>query len=76
MVRGCILISVLFVFVIHEVSAQNIYELRKLTEDQWLEMSTDDRLEALSINLKEAQNQTFLGDFGKYGSGGFWKYMK
>ncbi|MFC1692586.1 hypothetical protein ACFL1R_03675 [Candidatus Latescibacterota bacterium] len=46
--------------------AQNIYELRKLTEDEWLAMSTEERLHALGTATKHAENQTFLGDFGRY----------
>ncbi len=46
--------------------AQNIYELRKLTDDQWISMSTEERLNALSKANKHAQNQTFVGDFGKF----------
>ena len=46
--------------------AQNIYELRKLTEEDWLSMSTEERLNALSKANKHAQNQTFVGDFGKF----------
>ena len=46
--------------------AQNIYELRKLTEEDWLSMNTEERLNAIGMANKHAQNQTFLGDFGKY----------
>jgi len=48
------------------IHAQNIYELRKLSEDDWLSMSTEDRLNSLGKANKHAQNQTFLGDFGKH----------
>ncbi|MCE5251135.1 hypothetical protein LLG96_13035 [bacterium] len=44
--------------------AQNIYELRKLTEQDWLSMSTEARLNAISMTLKETKNQSFLGSFG------------
>ena len=47
------------------VSAQSIYELRKLTEEDWLGMSTEQRLSAIGQANKQAQNQTFLGDFGQ-----------
>ena len=46
--------------------AENIYELRKLTDEDWLEMSTEERLNAIGLANKQAHNQTFLGDFGKY----------
>ena len=46
--------------------SQNIYELRKYTEEDWLSLSTDGRLRALGTGLKHAQNQAFLGDFGRY----------
>jgi len=48
------------------VFAQNVYELRKLTEDQWLAMSTEERLRALSTTVKHERNQTFLGQFGRH----------
>jgi len=47
------------------LKAQNVYELRKLTEDEWLDMSTEERMQALSTAVKHEKNQTFLGDFGK-----------
>ncbi|MBN1290335.1 MAG: hypothetical protein JXB48_00725 [Candidatus Latescibacteria bacterium] len=46
--------------------AQSIYELRKLTEQDWLAMSTEERLNALSTATKHAENQTYMGNFGKY----------
>lgn len=49
----------------HAVS-QSIYDLRKITEDEWLAMSTDERLQALSTAQTHEQNKVFLGDFGKY----------
>ena len=48
------------------VHAQNIYELRKYSEDDWLSMTTDERMNALSAGIKHAPNQTFMGDFGRY----------
>jgi len=44
---------------------QNVYELRKLTDDDWIGMSTEERLTALGISNSHARNQTFLGDFGR-----------
>ncbi|GAF97171.1 unnamed protein product, partial [marine sediment metagenome] len=49
-----------------DLIADNIYELRKLTEDEWLSMSTEDRLRALSNTTRHAEDQTFIGDFGRY----------
>ncbi|MBN1291429.1 MAG: hypothetical protein JXB48_06275 [Candidatus Latescibacteria bacterium] len=46
--------------------AQSIYELRKLTEEDWLAMSTEERLNSLSMATKHTENQTFVGDFGRY----------
>jgi hypothetical protein len=44
----------------------NIYELRKLTEQDWLDMSTEERLSALGRATQHARNQPFIGDFGRY----------
>jgi hypothetical protein len=46
------------------VFADNVYELRKLSEDEWLSMNTEERLTALATTTSHAPNQTFLGDFG------------
>ena len=48
------------------LSAQTIYELRTLSDDDWLEMSTGERMRALNISNNHAENQTFLGNFGRY----------
>ena len=56
----------LIVFFSDVMYAQNIYELRKIKEADWLEMSTEERLNALSMANKHAQNQTFVGDFGQF----------
>ena len=48
------------------IAARDIYELRKLTESDWLKMSSEERLTALGIGNKLSQNQTFIGDFGKH----------
>ena len=48
------------------LSAQTIYELRTLSDDDWLEMSTGERMRALNISNNHAQNQTFLGRFNPY----------
>ena len=45
--------------------AQNIYTLRTLTEQEWLSLSTDERLTALNTSNNHARNQTFLGRFGR-----------
>ena len=41
-------------------------ELRKYSKDDWLGMSTDERMTALGKANSHARNQTFLGDFGTY----------
>ena len=46
------------------VFAENVYELRKLSEDDWLSMNTEERLTALATSTSHVPNQTFLGDFG------------
>jgi hypothetical protein len=46
------------------LSAQNIYELRKLSDQDWTGMSTEERLKALNVSNNHAANQTFVGDFG------------
>ena len=58
--------SLLLIFPVITVSAQNIYELRKYSENDWVSMSTQDRLNTLGLSLKQSQNQTFIGDFGIY----------
>jgi len=47
------------------ISAQNIYELRKFTDQDWIKMSTEERLRALNVSNNHAQNQTFVGNFGR-----------
>jgi len=46
------------------LKAESVYELRKLTEDEWLDLSTEERLTALGTAYKQTENQTFVGDFG------------
>jgi len=46
--------------------AENIYELRKLTDQDWISMSTEERIEALNVSNNQAANQTFTGKFGRY----------
>ncbi|MHB9027777.1 MAG: hypothetical protein ACYC9O_03300 [Candidatus Latescibacterota bacterium] len=48
------------------VWAQSVYDLRQLTQEQWLSMSTHERMSALSLANKQAVNQTFMGQFGQY----------
>jgi hypothetical protein len=57
-------IFVFFVFATGSVFADSVYELRKLSEDDWLSMSTEERLNALATSISHVPNQTFLGDFG------------
>lgn len=47
--------------------AQNVYDLYKYTPDDWLNLSTDERLRALNTSNNLARNQTFLGKFNRYG---------
>ena len=64
---GKVLIFMLcFAGIFRESFSQNIYELRKLTEQDWLGMSTEERLHALNTANKHVENQTFVGDFGRY----------
>ncbi len=46
--------------------SQNIYELRKYTDEDWVGMSIEERLKALNISNNHPGNQTFMGDFGRY----------
>ena len=48
------------------VFAQNIYELRKFTDEDWIKMTTEERLNALNVSLNHPGDQTFMGDFGRY----------
>ena len=60
------IIYIVFFFLLFPTTlyAQNIYELRKLTDEDWIGMSTEERLTALGISNSQARNQTFLGSFG------------
>jgi len=65
-------IIIIFIFILgdvskrHFVSAQNIYELRKFTDENWIRMTTEERLKALNVSNNHPGNQTFMGDFGRY----------
>ena len=50
----------------------DVSTIRNLTSDEWLELSTEDRLRALSTSLSHEENKTYLGDFGRY----YQKYQK
>ena len=64
-----------FVFLCGRVTGQNIYDLRKLTEQDWLAMTAEERLNALGRSNAHAQNQTYLGNFGtNYDSYRKWGY--
>ena len=66
--RRFVLVLLLFVFILGVVAdgmAQSVYELRKLTEDEWLAMDTEERLTALGASYRHERNQTFMGDFGR-----------
>jgi len=55
-----------FLFLICDVYAQNIYELRKFTDEDWIKMTTEERIKALNVSMNHPGNQTFMGDFGRY----------
>ncbi|MFC1651250.1 hypothetical protein ACFL2X_06735 [Candidatus Latescibacterota bacterium] len=59
----CAIIVVLLIS--NNIYSQNIYELRKLSDSDWLGMSTEERLSALNVSNNHAANQTFFGDFGR-----------
>ena len=56
----------IFLFFLGDVSAQNIYELHKLTDEDWVKMTTEERLKALNNSMNHPGNQTFMCDFGRY----------
>jgi len=59
-----IVISSLLLFA-STLYAQNIYELRNLTDEDWIGMTTEERLSALGTSNSHARNQTYLGNFGR-----------
>ena len=67
----CLCITILsmvvcsFLFLPDNPAAQTIDELRKLTNEDWVRMSTEERLSALNISNNHARNQTFVGNFGR-----------
>ncbi len=63
-VSGVMLFAIVLAFA-GTVQAQSVYELRKLTQDEWLSMSTEERLAALGKSYQHDTNQTFLGSFGE-----------
>ncbi|MQY77725.1 MAG: hypothetical protein GH151_00785 [Bacteroidetes bacterium] len=42
-----------------------VYGLRQLSDEDWIGMTTEQRLKALNISNNHARNQTFVGDFGR-----------
>jgi len=54
-----------FLLFANVIYAQNIYELRKYTDEDWNGMTTEERLKALNVSNNHPQNQTFVGDFGR-----------
>ena len=66
MKRWLCVIVLLFtiLFLASNLFGQTIYEIRKLTEQDWVDMSTEERLRSLSMANKHAKNRTYLGDFG------------
>jgi len=61
-----VLIVTVLLFLSYNVFAQNIYELRKLSDEDWVKMTTEDRLKALNVSNNHPGNQTYMGDFGRY----------
>jgi len=61
-----VLIVTVLLFLPCDIFAQNIYELRKLTDEDWIKMTTEERLKALNVSNNHPGNQTFMGDFGRY----------
>jgi len=59
-------IIIIFLFFLGNASAQNIYELRKLTDEDWVKMTTEERMKTLNVSNNHPGNQTFMGDFGRY----------
>lgn len=49
----------------NNLSAQNIYDLRKYTDQDWINMTTEERLNALGVSNSHVRNQTFVGQFGR-----------
>ncbi|MBN1293071.1 MAG: hypothetical protein JXB48_14620 [Candidatus Latescibacteria bacterium] len=66
MFRTGILIFLSLSFFPDILSPQSIYDIRKLTEQDWLSKTTEERLQALNTAHQYTQNQTFIGDFGRY----------
>ena len=60
-----ILVIIILLFLLGEVSAQNTYEQRKLTDIDWMKMTTEERLKALNVSLNHPGNQTFIGKSGR-----------
>lgn len=60
-----LLFCILF-FISSIASAQNAYELRNLTEQEWMDLPTDARLRALNTSNNHSLNQPFVGSFSRY----------
>ncbi|MFC1650404.1 hypothetical protein ACFL2X_02435 [Candidatus Latescibacterota bacterium] len=65
-VSGAITIVYVLLLLLPSISvfAQNTYELRQLSDEDWVSMSTEERLKALGTSNSQAVNQTFVGQFG------------
>ena len=48
-------------YLTNNLFAQNIYELRKYTDQDWINLTTEERLQALNISNNHARNQTYVG---------------
>jgi len=51
--------------VLSYAQSKNIYELRSLSPDDWLELSPVERMNALNTSINQSRNQTFLGQFNR-----------
>ncbi len=64
-------ISLIFIMIMSflllstDLCAQNIYELRQYTDEDWINLSTEERLQSLNISNNHARNQTLVGQFGR-----------
>ncbi|MFC1650785.1 hypothetical protein ACFL2X_04380 [Candidatus Latescibacterota bacterium] len=67
-VSGASIIVCVFLFLFSSIPvfSQNAYELRQLTDEDWVGMTTEERLKAIGTSNSQAVNQTFVGSFGRY----------
>ncbi len=62
-----LLVICIFISTVSYTFAQtNMHDLRRLTDEEWLSMTTEERLDALNTSNNRAQNKTFFGDFNTF----------